>query len=237
MRQRVEPSFLLPFALVPLPSKVAVTCLPTSMRRPWFPPVVHVNTRRLCSAGSGCLPVPRRHSSYAALRLPCSRRPRLRSSLAFGLPRRGPLFCAMIGPAARAPADALRVGVLSPDLRGSGLLARRRRASQVPGSSSSCVPWSKTPPGADLASPTSGSPPWPSGGPMPWAPGKVLVSWLHGPRPTRSRAYASTHPSPGTLQGSLPVRAGSPLTGRASHPLDDVRGFLNSSHRSFLPGQ
>ena len=41
---------------------------------------------RLCSAGSGGQPVPRRPRSYAALRLPPSRRPRLRSSLAGGLP-------------------------------------------------------------------------------------------------------------------------------------------------------
>ena len=36
----------------------------------WFPPEVHINTGRLCSAGSGCHPVPRLHRSYAALRLP-----------------------------------------------------------------------------------------------------------------------------------------------------------------------
>jgi hypothetical protein len=74
-----------------------VTCRPTSMRRSWVPPGAHVNTGRLRSAGSGCLPVPRRHSSYAALRLPRSHRPRLRSSLAFGLPRCGRFFCAPLG--------------------------------------------------------------------------------------------------------------------------------------------
>lgn len=42
-----------PFALVPLPSAVAVTCCSTSMRRTWGPPGVHINTARLCSAGSG----------------------------------------------------------------------------------------------------------------------------------------------------------------------------------------
>ncbi len=36
----------------------------------WFPPEVHINTGRLCSAGSSCLAVPRRQRSYAALRLP-----------------------------------------------------------------------------------------------------------------------------------------------------------------------
>jgi len=58
------------------------------MRRAWVRSKVHTNTGRLCSAGSGCLPVPRRQRSYAALRLPHSRRPRLRSSLAIGLPSR-----------------------------------------------------------------------------------------------------------------------------------------------------
>jgi len=52
------------------------------------------------------------------------------------------------GPAARAFADALRVGEDLPDLRGSGLFRGRARASQVAGPSSSRVPWSKTPPGA-----------------------------------------------------------------------------------------
>jgi hypothetical protein len=36
----------------------------------WFPPEVHTNTGRLCSAGSACHLVPRRPRSYAALRLP-----------------------------------------------------------------------------------------------------------------------------------------------------------------------
>ena len=45
------------------------------------------------------------------------------------------------------------------------------------------------------------------------------------PRPTRSRAYASPTPLPGPSQGSLPARAGSPLAGRDSHPLDDRSKF------------
>jgi hypothetical protein len=58
------------------------------MRRSWVRSKDHINTGRLCSAGSRCLPVPHRRRSYAALRLPQSRRPRLRSSLASGLPWR-----------------------------------------------------------------------------------------------------------------------------------------------------
>jgi hypothetical protein len=49
------------------------------------------------------------------------------------------------------------------------------------------------------------------------------------PRLTRSRAYASPIPFPRPSQGSLPARAGSPLTGRVSHPLDDERNFMESS--------
>ena len=50
------------------------------------------------------------------------------------------------------------------------------------------------------------------------------------PRPTRSRAYASPIPLPRPSQGSLPARAGSPLAGRNSHPLDGKRSFMKSSH-------
>lgn len=42
---------------------------------------------------------------------------------------------------------------------------------------------------------------------------------------------------PPPSQGSLPARAGSPLTGRALHPLDDSQDFTNSSHRSIPPDQ
>src|SRR4029434_10001344 len=57
-------------ARVPLPSPGPVTCLPMSRHGAWFPPEVPSNTGRLCSAGSGCHPVPRRPCSSAALRLP-----------------------------------------------------------------------------------------------------------------------------------------------------------------------
>ena len=52
------------------------------------------------------------------------------------------------------------------------------------------------------------------------------------PRLTRSRAYASPAPLPGPAQGSLPTRAGSPLAGRDSHPLDDKRSFMEPSQPS-----
>ena len=76
--------------------------------------------------GPGAMPVPRRQRSYSALRLPHSRRPRLRSSLAFGLPRCGRFFCAArCGRQRVRPADTLCVGDWSPALRLAGFFAWR----------------------------------------------------------------------------------------------------------------
>ena len=111
------------------------------------------------------------------------------------------------------------------------------RVSQVPGPSSSCVPWSSTPPGATAPRPLSVRLPSSSGELKPWTPGKLPISWLHNPRPTRSRTYASPNPLPSPAQGSLPARAGSPLAGRVSHPLDDKQGFMKSSHTPLLLDQ
>jgi hypothetical protein len=163
------------------------------MRRSWVPSKDHTNTGRLCSIGSGRHPVPRRRSSYAALRLPHFRQPRLRSSLAFGLPRRGRLFCAARGGRQRVrPANTLRVGDLSSALRRPVSSRGEVRASQVSGPSSSSVPWSKTPPGAVHCSPMAQRPPWPSGCMKPWAPGMPSFRGCisHGPHarvPTHRR--------------------------------------------------
>jgi len=127
---------------LPLPSEVPVTCVSTPVRPTWFPPEAHISTGRLCSAGSGCRPVPRRQRSYAALRLPRPHRPPLRSSLANGLPRSGCLFFAprhAHPPACRTSQTGHRRCVSPGSLRGE------TTASQVPGSSSSSVPWSFLP--------------------------------------------------------------------------------------------
>lgn len=71
--------------------------------------------------------------------------------LAFGLPRCG-RFSTPPG-AWSAYARASEKG--SPDSPSLRKLSRKARASQVPGPSSSCVPWSKTPPGAHRSSPIS----------------------------------------------------------------------------------
>ncbi len=62
------------------------------------------------------------------------------------------------------------------------------------------------------------------------ASGMNIVFEATYPRPTCSCAYASPISLPRPSQGSLPTRAGSPLAGRASYPLDDERNFMESSH-------
>jgi len=54
----------------PLPSEVPVTCSPMSAHWAWCSSEDHIDTGRLCSAGSREYPVPQRLRSYAALRLP-----------------------------------------------------------------------------------------------------------------------------------------------------------------------
>ena len=89
-------------------------------------------------------------------------------------------------------------------------------ASQVPGLSSCCVPWSNTPPGAVLPRPDAGTPPSPSRHPTRSAPGMVIVfvAEPHGPharvtthRRTRCRARRKSRfrldglgPSPGGVR-------------------------------------
>ena len=121
-----------------------------------------------------------------------------------------------------------------PRLPASRLSTRgKTRVSQVPGPSSSCVPWSTTPPGATT--------PRPSLGEVAVAFRRVNtlgtrkhVSFVATyPRPTRSRAYAFAESV--TVSGARLAtgRAGSPFAGRVSHPLDDKQGFMGSSHTPF----
>ncbi len=62
------------------------------------------------------------------------------------------------------------------------------------------------------------------------ASGKSIGFGAAVPWPARSHTYASPMPFLTPSQGLLPVRAGSPLTGRDSHPLDDARSFMVASH-------
>ena len=117
------------------------------------------------------------------------------------------------------------------------------RASRVTGPSSSCVPHSQpvgcsptsdtTPPRPYFSSRRSTErSPSPSRETERSASGTNIVFEANYPRPARSRTYASPIPLPRPSQGSLPTRAGSPLAGRASHPLDSKRNFMESSHSS-----
>ena len=101
-----------------------------------------------------------------------------------------------------------------PRLPASRLSTRgKTRVSQVPGPSSSCVPWSTTPPGATT--------PRPSLGEVAVAFRRVNtlgtrkhVSFVATyPRPTRSRAYASPNPLPSPAPGSLPAGRAHPSPG------------------------
>src|SRR6266850_7046787 len=105
------------------------------------------------------------------------------------------------------------------------------RASQVTGSSSSCVLWSNTPPDTFPSSPVCRR-----GALLPSMESSTLgIREDRGfgaavPRPARSSAYASPAVSPRPAQGWLPAWAGSPLAGQDSHLLDDQQSFMKASH-------
>ena len=64
-----------------------------------------------------------------------------------------------------------------------------------------------------------------------------FLSWLHGSRP-HSFAYLRIAESVTVSGARLATgRAGSPLAGRVSHPLDDKQGFMKSSHTPILLDQ
>ena len=87
------------------------------------------------------------------------------------------------------------------------------RVSQVPGPSSSCVPWSTTPPGAKRPSPALGALAVAFKSPETLGTRNRSLSWLHTSRPTRSRTYASPNPLPSPAQGSLPAGRAHPWPG------------------------
>jgi hypothetical protein len=139
--------------LVPRPPGVLVTWIATSTRWAWVPPAAHIDTGRLYSAGSRSGPGPRCPCSSAALRLPA---PLGHGS---GSPCRWPpsmpaLVLCLVRPTTRAPAHVSCVGDGSPARRKAGVCRGEARVSQVTGPSSSCVPWSNTPPATAPSSPT-----------------------------------------------------------------------------------
>ena len=236
-RQRRRDRTVPRFVLVPLPSRVPVTCSPTSRRWSWFPPEAHIHTGRLRSAASGRHPVPRRQRSYAALRLP-----RLvgRGS---GSPCQRPTSMRTLFFTASARSACARASEKgSPDSPWLREVSRKTRASQVPGPSSSCVPWSKTPPGAFLPSPDRGEAAVAFRSNNALGTRKEIVFEAIHPRPTRSRAYASpvALPPPGarlaTGSGGLtPGRTGFAPVGRLTKFHEVIACF--TPLRPALPGR
>jgi hypothetical protein len=139
--------------IVPLPSGVAGTCVPTSRHWTWFPPKARIPTGCLCSTESGLPPRSPASALVCSPPTPLRHRPRLRLSLAVGLPRRERFS----EPAVRAFADARRVGGLGGwVLRCPSWIRGPSGASQVTGSSSSHAPRPNTPPGGGATSPCGG---------------------------------------------------------------------------------
>ena len=133
-----------------------------------------------------------------------------------------------------ASADRCNAGDISTPAPHKPALSRgETRGSQVPGPSSSCVPWSSTPPGAYRPSPISRC-------------GRCCLQasqYLGHPETCFFRGYLPTAHSLACLHFAESVtvpgarlatgRAGSPFAGRVSHPLDDIQGFMGSSHTPF----
>jgi len=197
------------------------------MRQTWVPPEDLLHTGRLCSAGSES--PTRSPASKLVCSPPTSSPPSAAASvpLANGLPRCRSLFCARRACACQHAARRRRVTGSPQDRIPS------RRGEDLPGY------WAvlfvravvEHPAGYDPSSPLL---------PFGKIHGEVVVAFRENrtlgirvdiafeaatPRLTRSRAYASPASLPGPAQGSLPARAGSPLAGRDSHPLDDESKF------------
>jgi hypothetical protein len=161
---------------------------------------------------------------------PCPHRLRLRFPVPGAYLEAG--ACSMpLRPTTRAPAHLSCVGDGAPVLRATGMGRGEARASQVPGPSSSSVPWSTTPPDTIPSSPTH------AGGAVAFEviqpsrpPGRLEVSGPPTPWPARSQVYASPRPLLPPSPGWLPARAGSPLAGQDAHLLDDTQSFMESSH-------
>jgi len=197
------------------------------MRQTWVPPEDLLHTGCLGSAGSGDHPFPDVEARMQPSDFPTP------FGRGFGSPRRRAYpdagACSSPGRACPCKRAARRRRITgSPQDR-----IPSRRGEDLPGSWAVLFPRAvvQHPAGPDLPSPL------------------LLFEKIHGeiviaftqnrtlgirngiafeatfPRPTRSRAYASPASLPRPSQGSLPARAGSPLAGRDSHPLDDESKF------------
>ena len=201
------------------------------MHRSWFPPEVHINTGRLCSAGSGCHPVPRRHRSYAALRLPA---PVGRGS---GFPCRRPtsMRALVLCPVGRRTCVRERacVGDGSPGLRDAGIVEERRGPPRLLGRPLRACR-GRTPRRIRAPPrPSAERPLLPSGNSAPWASGKIIVFGAACPTAHTLACLRIAGPVAATVARLATGLAGSALAGRGLHPLDDKPNFMKSSHLQF----
>jgi len=131
---------------------------------------------------------------------------------------------------ARASADARRAGDGSPALRTTGFLRGEARTSRVAGPSSSCAPWSNTPPDTTLPCPYFSSrrstegPSSPSGSLEPSASGLYEFRDRNPTAHTLACLRIAGHIAE-TVARLATGWAGSPLAGRDSHLLDDKSKF------------
>ena len=161
---------------------------------------------------------------------PCLPRPPLRFPLWWPTSWRALVLCLM-RPTSRAPAHVPCVGDGSPALRSTGMSARRGEG--LPGYRAILFVRAvvEHPAGyGPLLAQHAGSHYCLRCHPALSASGKTLGFGAAVPRPARSRAYASPMAFLPPSQGWLPARAGSPLAGRVSHPLDDRQNFMKASH-------
>ena len=199
------------------------------MHLPCCPPEVHVHTGRLLLGRVRLPAVPRRHRSYAALRLP-----RLLRLAAPVVPRQRPTSCgAFLGRLARAPQRA-SVGDWSPGLRGSGFFEERQGPPRLPGHPLRAC---------RRQSPRSVRPPLPrSLGEQPLSPSRINDPWAPGMR--RFRGHLSTAHSFAHLRiaGVIADIVARLASGWAGHPWPGgfrtrwltIQNFMKSSHPSFL---
>ena len=197
----------------------------------WALGLVPTSTRAACARpGPACPAVPRRPCSYAALRLPAPFGHSSRSPRPWPTSMRALLLC-LLGrrhvcpPTCRASETGHRLSArpgFAEERRGPPRL-RDRPLRACHGRTPRRI---QPPPRPKLL---AGDYCYLQVKQDPRHPGSIgfgaAVPW-----PTRSHAYASQTLFPRTAQGVLPARAGSPLAGWDSHPLDDVRSFMVASH-------
>src|SRR5262249_10266008 len=195
----------------------------------WFPSEVHTNTGRLCAAGSGRDPVPRRHRSSAALRLPAPFSHRSGSPCVWPTSLRALVLC-LRGRRHVRPARVVRRRRVtgSPPHRSVS-----RRGEGLPGYGAVLFVRAMVahPAGYGplLAHPTE-KPLLPSGKSGPWASGKARGFGAACPM---AHPFACLRLADGLSATGARLatgRAGSPLAGQDAHLLDDTQGFMKALH-------